>query len=89
MEPTHNPQENRFELSVEAQLCVLDYRITGGTITFTHTGVPRPLEGRGLAAKLVKFGLEYARAHNKKVASRCSYVDVYLQRHPEYQDLLA
>ena len=88
MEPIHNPQLHRFELEVEGQICVVDYREHNGVLTITHTGVPPQLEGRGLAGRLVKFALDYAREHKLKVASRCSYVDVYLKRHPEYQDLL-
>ncbi len=87
--PTRNTEESRFELIVDGQPCVLDYRESNGTITFTHTGVPKALEGRGLAGKLVKYALDHARGHNLKVASRCSYVDAYLERHKEYQDLVS
>jgi uncharacterized protein len=35
----------------------------------------------------VKFALDYAHEHEKQVMPLCSYVAVYLKRHPEYQDL--
>ncbi len=83
----HNTAENRFEVEAEGHLAVLDYAVRDGVITFTHTGVPSPIEGRGIAGQLVKRGLDYAREENLKVIPACSYVARYLERHPEYQDL--
>ena len=54
-----------------------------------HTGVPRPLEGRGIAAQLVATALAWARTQGHKVKPTCSYVAAYMRRHPETQDLLA
>jgi len=58
-------------------------------VVFHHTGVPRALEGRGLAAQLVAHGLAWARAQGLKVVPSCSYVDAFMRRHPEWQDLRA
>ncbi len=85
----HNTAENRFQVEVESHLAVLDYALMDGVITFTHTGVPSPIEGRGIAGQLVQRGLNYAREENLKVIPACSYVARYIERHPEYQDLLA
>lgn len=83
----HNPAESRFEIDVEGNLAVLDYVLTNNVISFTHTDVPKPIEGRGIAGKLVQRGLDYAREENLKVIPACSYVARYVERHPEYQDL--
>ena len=88
IEVKHNPTEKRFEIEIEAHLAVLDYQLEGSTITFTHTGVPPVLEGRGLGSKLVRAGLDYARAQGLRVVALCSFVAAYIQRKPEYQDLL-
>ena len=40
---THNPEEHRFELSVDGHLAVLDYMLTGNIIIFLHTEVPPDL----------------------------------------------
>lgn len=85
----HLPDIGRFESWVEGQRCELDYQRIGGTVHFTHTGVPRALEGRGLAAALVRHGLQWARQQQLQVVASCSYVATYMQRHPEWQDLLA
>jgi predicted GNAT family acetyltransferase len=84
----HNAAEKRFEIEIEAHLAVLDYELEGATITFSHTGVPPALEGRGLGSKLVRAGLDYARAQGLQVAPVCPFVASYIQRKPEYQDLL-
>jgi len=85
----HNPTESRFETTVEGRLCVADYRLTGGTMHMTHTYVPPPIEGRGIAAALVEAALAHARAHGLKVAPHCSYVRSYMRRHPQTHDLIA
>jgi predicted GNAT family acetyltransferase len=80
---THNLSEKRFEIQIDSHLAVLDYAMQGTTITFTHTGVPIALEGRGIGSLLVKTGLQYAKDKNLKIKSLCWFVDKYIQRHPE------
>jgi predicted GNAT family acetyltransferase len=58
-------------------------------LLLTHTEVPPALEGRGIAAALVKAALDWARAEGLRVRPLCSYVVAYMRRHPETQDLLA
>jgi hypothetical protein len=85
----HDAPKQCFFAVVEAQRCVLDYTLHDQHMTITHTGVPNALGGRGLAAQLTKFALDYARAQQWKVIPRCSYAAVYIQRHAEYATLLA
>jgi len=84
----HNPAASRFEARVGTQLAVADYGLEDGRIIFTHTYVPTALRGHGIAEKLVRAGLEYARAEKRKVVPQCSYVDSFIQRHKEFQGLL-
>lgn len=88
VEVRHNPANNRFEIESESHLAVLEYRQDGSTITFTHTEVPSELGGRGLGSQLVRAGLDYARAQGFNVVPLCSFVAAYIQKKPEYQDLL-
>ncbi len=89
MEVKQNEANKRFEVDVEGMRSVLDYEIHGTTIYFTHTGVPGPLEGRGIGKALAKAGLDYAREKQLKVEPACSFIRVYMKRHPEYNDLMA
>ena len=88
IEVIHHPDQSRFEATVDGLVSVLDYRRDGGVITMTHTGVPPQLRGRGVAGKLTAAALDYARANGLKVVPACSYVAAYVDRHPEYGDLV-
>ena len=79
----HNVPASRFEATVDGLLCVASYRRSGEQVDFHHTGVPRALEGRGIAAALVHEALTWAATQGLAVRPSCSYVRVYLQRHPQ------
>ena len=85
----HNEARQRFEATVEGQLCVADYQMRGNVMWMTHTGVPGAVGGRGIAAELVRVALAWAEAKGFKVEPSCSYVDVYMRRHPETRKLRA
>lgn len=78
----------RFELEVDGQVAVLEYREQGpNVLVFTHTFVPPELRGRDLAAQLTRFALEDARKQGKKVIPQCSYVDTFMKRNKDYNEL--
>ena len=85
----HLPARGRFEVVVDGQTCVADYRLSNGVMTITHTGVPPQVGGRGIAAALMQAAFEHARSAGLKVHPLCSYADVYLRRHPEFAALRA
>ncbi|WP_028312988.1 GNAT family N-acetyltransferase [Derxia gummosa] len=79
----HNPGASRFEATVEGQLCVADYYLDGQRMVMNHTGVPRALEGRGIAARLVAAAFAHAAREGLTIVPQCSYVAVWARRHPE------
>jgi predicted GNAT family acetyltransferase len=85
----NNTEAHQFEAYVVGYLAVLTYLREGNKIIFDHTGVPDPLSGKGLAAKLVHTGLEYARSERLQVVPLCPYVSLYIEKHPEYRDLVS
>ncbi len=85
----HNAAANRFETHVDGWLCRCDYRIVEGVVHLIHTEVAPALEGRGIAAALVRAALAWARDQGLPVLPRCSYVRAYMRRHPETQAQLA
>ncbi len=88
-EVRHNAAAHRYEMTLEGHLSVCEYEIAGDRITFTHTLVPPELRGRGVAEKLVRAALADARMAGRKVVPACSYVAKFIERHKEYQDMLA
>ena len=79
----HNAAGSRFEARVAGHLCVADYRVADGVMQMTHTYVPPPIQGHGIAAALVDAALAYARAKGLRVDPQCSYVRAYMRRHPD------
>jgi predicted GNAT family acetyltransferase len=88
IEVIHNIDDNRFEVNLNGEQAVLIYLISNSLMVFLHTEVPVKYEGKGIAGKMARAALEYARQKKYKVRSYCSYITVYLERHQEYQDLL-
>ena len=83
-----NPGLSRFELAVGGEVAFAEYRRKPGLMTITHVETPPDLQGGGVAARVMKGVLDYARANGLKVAPLCPYAQVYLRRHPEYGDLV-
>ncbi|HUO80867.1 MAG TPA: GNAT family N-acetyltransferase [Steroidobacteraceae bacterium] len=82
-------EAGRFELAVGAAIAFVDYQRSGRTLVLRHAEVPAELEGRGVGSRLVRAVLELARARGERVVPRCPFIARYLERHPEYQDLVA
>jgi hypothetical protein len=79
----HDTATHRFSTQVEGLQAVLDYTLAGDVMTITHTGVPAPIGGRGIAADLMQAALKAARAAGWKVHPACSYAAAYMRRHPD------
>jgi uncharacterized protein len=84
-----NKALHRFELDAHGQVAFAIYRETPQAVIITHTETPRPLRGRGIASELVKGALEMIRADGRRVIAGCDFVVDYLNRHPEYRDMVA
>ena len=84
----HDTTAHQFQAGVDRQLGFLKYRRAPGRITFVHTEVPESLRDHGIAAKLARAGLEFAKAESLRVIVACPYVKSYIDRHPEYVPLL-
>jgi uncharacterized protein len=84
----NNKADHRYELTVEGHLAATYYTIADGVITFIHTEVPSELGGKGVGSALVKGALDQVRADGLKVIPQCPFVKAYIDKHPEYADLL-
>jgi len=59
-----------------------------GVFVIDHTETKKEFTGKGLASKLVKESVKYARENNLKIVPGCSYAKAYFDRHKEFKDVL-
>jgi predicted GNAT family acetyltransferase len=85
----HDPAARRFSTLVDGETGRVDYEDDGGTMRITHTVVPAAIGGRGIAGRLVQAALDHARSAGWKVRPECSYARGWIEKHPEYADLVA
>lgn len=87
----NNVSRSRFELDLdEGEIAIAVYRpLREGVIALTHTEVPWRGRQRGTGSRLIRGALELARKQNLKVVAHCSFVADYLEKHPEFSDLIA
>ena len=79
-----------FELIDDTNNAVgeLTFILKAEQMLINHTGVNPELRGQGLAEKLVLEAVDYARKNKLKILPFCSYVSVYIGKHPEVQDVI-
>ena len=89
MDIIHDPDDLRFYATVAGEEAELTYTYTETTVVdFDYTYVPPAERNKGLSDLLVRAGLEFARENNLLVIPSCPVVEAYVNRHPEYKDLL-
>lgn len=85
----NNKAARRFEIQVGEHFAFSEYILDNPYIVYHHTEVPVHLEGRGLASRIIRTALDYAREQGYTVVPSCPFVAGYIKKHPEYQDLVA
>ncbi|MBR1285664.1 N-acetyltransferase [Bradyrhizobium sp. AUGA SZCCT0177] len=83
-----NEAGNRFELEIEGAIAFVAYRKSPGAITLVHTEVPPELGGKGVGSKLARTTLDAVRAQGRKLTVECEFIQGYMRKHPEDNDLL-
>jgi predicted GNAT family acetyltransferase len=84
-----NAAHSRYEFDVDGATAIAVYRASPGVLTFTHTEVPASLRGQGIGSRMMRAVLADVRAQGLKVVPRCPFVADYVERNPEFADLLA
>lgn len=84
-----NEAEKQFELHASGHTAFLEYHLEGEKIFMTHTEAPKELRGTGAASKLVQAALQYSRDNGLTVVPSCSYVADYINKNPEWNDILS
>lgn len=88
---TQNAEQQRYEAHLDGELAgFAAYQPDDDVIVFTHTEVDSAYEGHGVGGSLVRGALDDVRSTGgHKVLARCPFVASWIDRHPDYADLLA
>jgi len=90
MDVQHDQSRHRFFLDVSGGTAELTYRpLQNGTLDLVHTGVPEAASGQGVGGTLAKAAFTWARQNGVKLVPTCPFVQKWLERHPDEQDLVS
>lgn len=84
-----NPARHRYELVVDGVTAFVTYECQPGRVVLVHTEVPEALAGKGVGSRLARGALDSIRALGMKIVPQCSFIARFVEKHPEYRDLLA
>ena len=84
-----NPQEHRFEITVDGELAGFSvYEQQGRDYALVHTEIDDRFGGRGLGSTLVSSTLTQLRDRGIGVLPFCPFVGRWLVHHPEFADVV-
>ncbi|WP_278313817.1 GNAT family N-acetyltransferase [Lolliginicoccus levis] len=86
-----NQSRSRYEIWVDGEFAGLEgYEIDDdGVITLLHTIIDEAYSKQGYARAMVRAILDGMRERQQSFRPVCSYVQSFLDRFPEYRDLVA
>ena len=86
----HDPENSRYVVEVDGEIVgFTEYHLRGpGIHFFYHTEISEEYEGKGVGAVLVRFALDDVRAKGATIVPLCPFVAAWLERHPEYDDIV-
>lgn len=84
------PGANRYEIREgDRVLGVAVHRRRGNVTDFLHTEVDQDSGRPKVGSTLVRAALDDVRAHGGTVIASCPFVRGWIERHPDYADLVA
>ena len=85
-----NTERHRYEAVQDGQVLGYSvYRDLGDAVELPHTVVEPEYGGQGVASAVVRFALDDIRASGRLVIPTCAFVAAYIERHPQYADMVA
>jgi len=84
-----NAADHRYEAQIDGVVAgYAVYRDAPGRRVFTHTVVESEFEGHGVGSALAAGALDDVRRSGRAVVPQCPFIAAYIERHPEYADLV-
>ncbi|WP_299169287.1 GNAT family N-acetyltransferase [uncultured Arthrobacter sp.] len=85
----NNPDAGKYEVTLDGEPAgFAAYRLEDSRVVFTHTEVDSAFEGHGVGSALARHALDDVRERGLHAVPRCPFIAAYIERHPEYQDLV-
>ncbi|RFU39659.1 N-acetyltransferase [Actinomadura logoneensis] len=84
-------ERNRYEITVDGALAgFAEYHLRkdGRTVVFTHTEIFPEFGGQGVGGALARGALDDVRAGGRTVVPLCPFIKGWIDKHPDYQDLV-
>lgn len=83
------PARNRFVILVDgAEAGFAAYARIDGRLVFDHTRIQDAYAGQGLGGILLRRSMDQVRAQGVRVVPICEFLAGWLDKHPDYQDLV-
>jgi uncharacterized protein len=88
-EVRENVAEHRFEIWIADELAGFTrYQGSESALPFVHTEIADRFGGQGLGSILIREALDRVRARGGAVLPYCPFVKSFIEKHPDYLDLV-
>ena len=84
-----NKEKSRFETKIDGHDAFIEYSVQPGILSLDHTEVDKALAGQGVASEMTEKVLMEIELRGLKVIPACSYIEKYINKHPEWKSILA
>ncbi|MCU1602839.1 MAG: hypothetical protein JWO22_3548 [Frankiales bacterium] len=83
-------REHAYEITVDGEHAGLAaFEEQPGVLVFTHTEIDDAFEGKGIGSQLARAALDDVRSRGLRVRPLCPFIRAWIDKHPDYQDLVA
>ncbi len=90
VEVRNNAEQSRYEAWLDGEMAgFVAYQQRSESTVLTHTEVADRFEGRGVGSALARGALDDLRAQGRSVVPQCSFITGWIDKHPDYQGLVA
>jgi predicted GNAT family acetyltransferase len=78
-----------YEITVDGTHAgLVAFEEQGANIVFTHTEIDEAFGGQGIGGQLAKAALDDVRSRGLSVVPMCPFIAGWINKHPDYADLV-
>lgn len=82
-------EQKKFIATVDGYVAFIEYEVKPDTIILKHIEVDKELSGKGIATELTESVLLGIESRGLKVIPECPFIKEYIEKHPEWESILA